>query len=446
MDQLAIASADLSASLRLLTALALGLLIGLEREWRWRNGGASHLGLRTFGLIGLLGGLAGLLRPSIGEWMVPAALLALALLLAVDHALDRRQAEKDPGKADPVEDSTTLVAALATFLLGTLAAAGMAQLAAGTAVVVAVLLNLKPTLHRWVGALSQIELRAVLRLLVISLVILPVLPDQGYGPYQALNPRTIWLFVVLLSTLSFVGYLAIRILGARRGYLATGFFGGLVSSTATTAALARLGRSDPARTHAMAAGIAIANAVMAIRMAVITGFFNPRLAFAAAWPLGCAALAAALFAVLLWRRSTAAKVSNDVAGKAETKPIEMENPFEIGPALRLAAVLAVVLVLAKFLEERYGQSGIQVLAAIAGLVDVDAITLTVARDQAIPMAAAVASLLIAALANTIFKGVLLGWAGGRIAGWGIAVLVAMVIAGGIAWLIPSPWENLQLSG
>jgi uncharacterized membrane protein (DUF4010 family) len=124
----------------------------------------------------------------------------------------------------------------------------------------------------------------------------------------------------------------------------------------------------------------------------------------------------------------------------------MENPFEIGPALRLAAVLAVVLVLAKFLEERYGQSGIQVLAAIAGLVDVDAITLTVARDQAIPMAAAVASLLIAALANTIFKGVLLGWAGGRIAGWGIAVLVAMVIAGGIAWLIPSPWENLQLSG
>jgi uncharacterized membrane protein (DUF4010 family) len=114
--------------------------------------------------------------------------------------------------------------------------------------------------------------------------------------------------------------------------------------------------------------------------------------------------------------------------------------------LRLAAVLAVVLVLAKFLEERYGQSGIQVLAAIAGLVDVDAITLTVARDQAIPMAAAVASLLIAALANTIFKGVLLGWAGGRIAGWGIAVLVAMVIAGGIAWLIPSPWENLQLSG
>jgi uncharacterized membrane protein (DUF4010 family) len=311
----------------------------------------------------------------------------------------------------------------------------MPQLAAGTAVVVTVLLNLKPTLHRWVAALSEIELRAVLRLLVISLVILPVLPDQGYGPYQALNPRTIWLFVVLLSTLSFIGYLAIRILGPRRGYLATGFFGGLVSSTATTAALARLGRRDPSQTLAMAAGIAIANAVMAIRMIVVTALFNMKLAIAAAWPLGCAAVAAAALAILLWRRSAA------IPSHTETKPIEVENPFDIGPALRLAAVLAVVLVLAKFLEERYGENGIQVLAAIAGLVDVDAITLTVARDADTAMAAAVASLLIAALANTIFKAVLLGWAGGRLALWGIAVLAAMTLAAGIAWFIPSPWAG-----
>jgi uncharacterized membrane protein (DUF4010 family) len=443
MDELARASGDLSEPLRLLIALAIGLLIGLEREWRWRNGGESHTGLRTFGLIGLLGGLAGLLRPSVGEWVVPAALLTLGLLLAADHLAAERKAEADPEKPGPVDDTTTLVAALATLLLGVLAAAGRPQLAAGTAVVMTVLLSLKPTLHRWVAALSEIELHAVLRLLVISLVILPVLPDQGYGPYQALNPRTIWLFVVLLSTLSFVGYLAIRILGARRGYLATGFFGGLVSSTAATAALARLGRSNPAQTHAMAAGIAIANAVMAIRIAIVAGFFNPKLAFAAAWLLGWAALAAAAFAVLLWRLSIAAADNN--AGKSETKALEMKNPFDIGPALRLAAILAVVLVLAKFLEERYGESGIQVLAAIAGLIDVDAVTLTVARDEAIPMAAAVASLLIAALANTIFKGALLGWAGGKIAGWGIAVLGAMIAAAGIAWLIPSPWESYQPS-
>jgi uncharacterized membrane protein (DUF4010 family) len=112
---------------------------------------------------------------------------------------------------------TSIVAALVTALLGALSAGGMPQLAAASAVVVVVLLNLKPTLHRWVEALSEVELHAVLRLLVISLVILPVLPNQGYGPYQALNPRTIWWFVVLLSLLSFVGYLAIRILGPRRG-------------------------------------------------------------------------------------------------------------------------------------------------------------------------------------------------------------------------------------
>src|ERR1700754_399379 len=150
MDELALGSGDLSASLRLLIALAIGLLIGLEREWRWRNGSASHTGLRTFGLIGLLGGLAGLLRSSIGEWVVPAALLTLGLLLAVDHVLDRSKAETNPEKAGPVDDTPTLVAALATFLLGALAAAGMPQLAAGAAVVMTVLLNLKPTLHRWV--------------------------------------------------------------------------------------------------------------------------------------------------------------------------------------------------------------------------------------------------------------------------------------------------------
>lgn len=426
MEDLSIGSEALSGPIRLLVALAVGLLIGMEREWRRRRDESdeTYIGLRTFGLIGLAGGLAGLLQPLSGGWLIPGTLLALALLLIAQ----RRKG--DP--ASLAEDMTTLIAALVAALLGTLATSGMPQLAAASAVVVVVLLNLKPALHRWVAALSETELRAVLRLLVISLVILPVLPNQGYGPYAALNPRSIWWFVVLISTLSFVGYLAIRVLGPRRGYLATGLFGGLVSSTATTAALARLGRRNAQAALPLAAGVALANGVMAIRMVVIIAAIDPKLAEAAAWPLGWAALAALLFALALWRSD---------GKRAQGESINIQNPFDLGPALRLAALLAVVLVLAKFLEDRYGQSGLQVLAAIAGLVDVDAITLTVAHGtaQGGALFPAVTALLIAAFANSVFKAALLVWSGGRLAVWGVAVLVLMSAAAAVAWLVPAPW-------
>jgi uncharacterized membrane protein (DUF4010 family) len=422
MDELSLGRDMIGGASHLLVALAVGLLVGMEREWRQRGGDESHIGLRTFGLIGLFGGLAGLLQPAIGGWLVAASVLALAFLLLADRRRDN--------PASLAEDMTTLVAALITVLLGTLATAGMPQLAAATAVVVVVLLNLKPALHRWVAALSELELRAVLRLLVISLVILPVLPDEGYGPYQALNPRTIWWFVVLISTLSFVGYLAIRILGPRRGYLATGLFGGLVSSTATTAALARLGRQAPGAAPALAAGVALANGVMAVRMVAIVAAIDPALGKAAAAPFGAAAAAALLIALLLWRRSGA-----QPAGAQQTGAIEMENPFDIWPALRFAALLGLVLVLARFLEDRYGQNGLQVLAAVAGLVDVDAISLTVARGTAngALLAPAVTALLIAAFANAVFKGALLVWAGGRLAVWGVGVLIVMSLAAALVW-------------
>jgi uncharacterized membrane protein (DUF4010 family) len=416
---------SLSTPLRLLVALAVGLLIGLEREWRQRAADeTAHAGLRTFGLIGLLGGLANILNWSAGGWLLPSALVALAVVLLADLRLGTG--------AVPGRDITTLVGALVTALLGALATSGEAQLAVAAAVVVTFLLNLKARLHKWVDALSESEIGGVLRLLIISLVILPVLPDKGYGPYAALNPRTIWLFVVLISTLSFVGYMAIKILGPRRGHLATGFFGGLVSSTATTAALARLGRRDVAAVYSLASGIALANAVMAVRMTVIVAAIDPELAKTVAWPLGWAAAAALAMTLLLWQRGRAITA-------AETP--EIQNPFDLGPALRFATVLAVTLVLARFLEDRYGQSGLQVLAAIAGLVDVDAITLTVARDTATSgsIPPAVAALLIAAFANSIFKGGLLVMNGGKLAFWGVAVLALMALAGGIAWMVPPPW-------
>jgi uncharacterized membrane protein (DUF4010 family) len=417
----------LSHPLELLVALAVGLLIGMEREWRQQrdeDNPDEHAGLRTFGLFGLLGGIAGLFEQN-AAWLVAAVLLAVAAVLIAQ----RRKGEQNL----PLEDVTTLAAALVTTMLGALATIGMPQLAATAAVVIVVLLHLKPTLHRWIGAISKDELRAVLRLLVISLVVLPVLPDQGYGPYEALNPRHIWWYVVLISLLSFAGYMAIRVLGPKRGYLATGVFGGMVSSTATTAALARLAKQDQKSVAPLAAGIALANGVSVLRMLVIVTAIHPALAMAAAWPLGWFALVALGCALLLWRFQT---------GRGKGKAMEISNPFGIGPALKLASILATVQVLAAFLEDRFGEIGLQALAAVAGLVDADAISLTVARSTAggAAIEPAVIALLIAVLANALFKSVVLFSAGGKIALWGIGALALMCSAAGIAWLIPSPFE------
>jgi uncharacterized membrane protein (DUF4010 family) len=425
VEELGLDWETLSHPLELLVALAVGLLIGMEREWRQQRDADQpdeQAGLRTFGLFGLLGGIAGLFEQN-AAWLVAAALLAVAAVLIAQ----RRQGEQ------PLEDVTTLAAALVTTMLGALATIGMPQLAATAAVVIVVLLHLKPTLHRWIGALSKDELRAVLRLLVISLVILPVLPDQGYGPYEALNPRSIWWYVVLISLLSFAGYLAIRILGPKRGYLATGLFGGMVSSTATTAALARLAKQDQESVAPLAAGIALANGVSVLRMLVIVAAIHPALAVAAAWPLGWFALVALACALLLWRFQ---------ARRGKGKAMEISNPFGIGPAIKLASILATVQVLAAFLEDRYGQAGLQALAAVAGLVDADAISLTVARGAAggAAIEPAITALLIAVLANAVFKSVVLVSAGGKIAVWGIGALALMCSAAGIAWLIPMPFE------
>jgi len=429
LDELGLDWETLSHPLELLVALAVGLLIGMEREWRQQREADEpdeHAGLRTFGLFGLLGGIAGLFEAS-AAWLIAATLLAVAAVLIAQ----RRKTDLSL----PLEDVTTLAAALVTTMLGALATFGMPQLAATAAVVIVVLLHLKPTLHRWIGALEKEELRAVLRLLVISLVILPVLPDQGYGPYEALNPRKIWWYVVLISLLSFVGYMAIRILGPKRGYLATGLFGGMVSSTATTAALSRLAKQDQKSVAPLAAGIALANGVSVVRVMVIVAAVYPPLLLAVAWPLGWFALVALACALLLWRFQT---------GRSKGKGIEIANPFGIGPALKLAAILTTVQVLAAFLENRFGGAGLQVLAAVAGMVDADAITLTVARSAAgsLDVETAVVALLIAVLANAVFKSVVLFSAGGKIAVWGIGALALMCTAAGIAWLIPSPIEAL----
>jgi len=394
-------------------ALAIGLIVGIERGWHEREEaeGGRIAGLRTFGLVGLAGGFAGLL----GVWVIAAGVLALGVLLALAH---RRR--RDLG-------ITTEVAALLTFLLGAAAILGhlLATVAAG--VVAALLLGLKPTLHAWLRRIEERELMAGLQLLLISCVVLPLLPDRGFGPDQALNPFRMWLMVVLIAGFSFLGYVAIRLVGARRGVMLTGLLGGVVSSTAVTVTLARQARAATSLRDALAAGVALAAVMMLLRIGVLVGAVQPVLLAALAPPLAAAALAGLGVAWWLNRRRIA----------VEAQPEPPGNPLELGSALQFALLLTIVQLAAGWLRRQFGDAGLLALAALSGLADVDAITLSAASmvDRSVALDSAALAIGLAALSNTVAKAAIAGWLGGAAMAWKVAsTYAAMLAAAGVAAL------------
>ncbi len=418
---------------RLGAALAAGLLVGLERGWQARGlaEGARVAGLRTFGLIGLLGGLASLLGAGeAGSGWGPAVLAAgfvgLGLVLAVGYW--RRTADGHDLSA------TSAVAALVTFGLGAAAGEGELAVAGAGAVIVALLLGSKPQLHRLVERIERDELLAVLKLLLMSVVLLPVLPDRGLGPWEALNPYRIWWMVVLIAALSSVGYLAIRLAGPRRGLLLTGLFGGLASSTATTVALGRRaaprsGGDAPARL--IAAGILLACAIMFPRMLLVSAIIAPALLPVLAGPLLAAGVAAV--ATGLW--AAAPGRAGDRAA-AEVKP---ENPFEFGTALKFGLLLAAVLLLTEGLRRWIGPQALYLVAGVSGVADVDAVTLSTAAlvaDGIEPAAFAGGAILLAAAVNSLAKAAIGLWVSrGRLALWLGGGLGAALLAGGAAFAL-----------
>ena len=387
-------------ALNLATALAAGLLIGAERGWRARDTDDTHLvaGIRTFGLVGLLGGLAALLGSHFGV----AAWIAIALLVGL-YAL--------AGYVGEVRRSgdlglTSEVALLVTFLLGSLAIAHERSLAAGGAVAVALLLSLKEPLHSGLRRLSEAELSGALKLLFISLVLLPVLPNQGYGPWQAFNPYAVWWMVVLIAAIGFAAYVAIRVIGTRDGLLVTALLGGVVSSTAMTITLSRL--HDGRQLRAMLACALLAtSALMFPRVLLEVGLINTALLPHLLLPLGLAGLVYAGGALVLYR----------IAGSELQQTVEppLKNPFELAPALRFAALLALILLLIEAAREWFGHAGVWGVAILSGLSDVDAITLSLARSAKGDMAAelAVQGIYLAAFSNSLVKAGLIALIGGR---------------------------------
>jgi uncharacterized membrane protein (DUF4010 family) len=371
-------------------ALAAGLLIGLERGWHQRDLPDGHrvAGLRTFALIGLLGGLSGLLAQRWGAIVLVVVLAVVALLILAGYIVTARM--------HSVMGLTTAMAAITTFLVGVLAAGGSTLLASAVAVVTVALLQLKRPMHNGIGKLTESELTSGIQLLLISVVILPVLPDRGFGPFEALNPYKLWWAVVLLALLSFLGFVLMRWFGARRGLTLTALLGGLVSSTATTATLARWAKEAPQWRPLAAGGATLACAAMFGRMAVLVAVAAPALGTATVGTLGAMAVTGAAFGAYLTTREHARDLPD----------LSTQNPLKLTAAVQFALFLAAVLLAGRFLADRFGDAGLLVTAAISGLVDVDAITLSVGRmvgDGVVGASVAGLAVFLAAAVNQVTK-------------------------------------------
>ena len=415
---------------RLGLALAVGLLVGVERGWRERtqSEGARTAGLRTFALIGLSGGMWGEIAIVLGPAPLAAGFIATAAGIIL---FNWREAGKDQDFG-----ATTLIAALLTFALGAYAVVGDMTSAAAAAVATTVLLATKRWLHQWVATLTWEEIRATLILLVMSFVALPVLPDRGFGPYDTLNPHALWLMTIAIAGVSFIGYAAVRLIGMKSGSLVAGFAGGLVSSTAATLDFARKAKARATIARIELAGALAASSIMFLRILVIVALFGPLYLPGLVVPLVAAAavlLVAAVAYGATWTPEKEVDEARDV----------FRNPFELFAVARFAALLAMILVVSKWLASVFGGTGAIAIAGAAGLAEVDAIALSMLSlgGQSISASEVTMAILVAAAANSLSKSVIAWFVGGRKFGLSyLAVTAASLAAGGAAaglqaWLI-----------
>lgn len=395
-----------------------GLAVGLEREWSGHATGpaARFAGLRTFFLLGLLGGIAGLLLRQ-GLIGPAAAILAGGAGLAVAAYV---VAARRPG-ADP--DGTTEAAALVVLALGTLAGLGYLAIVSGATAVVVLALGEKTRLHGMVKRIGQVELRAALQFAVLALVILPLLPEGPYGPLGGIRPRELWIVVLLFSGLSFSGYLAQRVAGPRLGYPIAGLLGGLVSSTAVTLHFARQSRSEPAAGVPLALGVIGACTVLLPRVGIVAGILNP-------------AVAAALLPLLaLPAAAGVAMVAGSLiqGGPAAAAEPPTRSPLRLGPAVRMALLFQVVLMAMVFVRSRFGSPGVIASAALLGLTDVDALVLsmTAMGTASATTQLAAQAITVGIVSNTLLKlGIALGVGAGGFRWRAAAGLVVLALSTG----------------
>ncbi|HEV7765851.1 MAG TPA: MgtC/SapB family protein [Thermoanaerobaculia bacterium] len=410
--------------LGLIIAALGGGAVGLEREWSGHTRGSERrfAGIRTFTLLGGLGGLAGLLW--ITGLTLPAAILlagTVAIVAAAYFAGTRTDI-----------DSTTEVAALVVIGAAFLAGLGAYQISSGIIAITCLLLVEKSRLHAFAARIDDVGLRAGVHFAVMALVVLPLLPSGPFGPWGGIRPRELWALVLFFSGLSFLGYVARRIFDSRRGYLVTGALGGLISSTNVTFTFARMSRADTTAARGLAFGAIAANALLYPRVLIATAVLNLQLAAPLAPYLIVPFLIAAAVALLGLR-------SSKDSGESAPPP---SNPLQLMAALQMVLLFQAVLMLVHVARNQWGAAGLLSSAAILGLTDVDALTATMARSVARTSSLELAALAIAigVLSNTAMKmtiALILGR--GQFRTIAAGALALMLLGGGAALALLQLW-------
>ncbi len=389
-------AADLGTAFQQLgISLALGLLIGLQRE----RVAAPLAGFRTFALVAVLGTITAQLAGVLGGWIVVAGLLGLVGIIVAGGLLRMRDPGADTGQ-------TTEVALLLTYGVGAYLAVGPAAIAIAVGAGTAVLLWAKPQLHDLAGRIGEQDFRAIMQFVLISGVILPILPNRTFGPYAVLNPQQIWWMVVLVVGIGLAAYVGYKLLGARGGTIVAGLLGGVISSTATTVAAARRTAGNSDASPAAAIIICLSAGVVFFRVLLEIAVAAPDFLGVAALPLGALLLLFLLVSALLWSRR-----------RRDPEPVaEHENPSELKPALLFGLLYGVVLFAAAAARETLGLRGLYAVSALSGLTDVDAITLSTARlvrTSGLDPEIGWRVILVALLSNLLFKGIAIAVLGSR---------------------------------
>jgi len=415
---------DLNTLFSLTTALGIGLLIGLERGWKDREDpeGSRIAGFRTIGLIGLFGGLIATIDQGQG-FVLAGGLVAIALLL--------RQGYQDRLKSSDEVSVTTLMAALLAYALGAVAVLGSSQIAAMGGVVTTFLLWIRVPLHAFLDRLNESEISAFLRWLLISIVVLPLLPNQDYGPYDALNPRTIWLMVVAISGLSFLAYVGTKWFGQKSGLLLTAFLGGLVSSTAVTLAVARMVRKEKLVKGVALSAICLAWTMMLIRTGIVVSVIAPNLLKEIAPTLVAMLVVIGIAFSIMLHRSGVQTHGEDMA---------LKNPLDLKEAATFAIVLTLALLISKSAATQFGSKALLLVSSVTGAIDIEAVSLSVPKlaGSIVSSRTAVLAIAFAMMSNTVFKGIVFVTVSNGRYLRSVSVLVVATVSSGLLAIVLLP--------
>lgn len=397
----------------LLLSLGLGLLVGMQRQFA----NSKTAGIRTFPLITLTGTFCGFLASEFDGWILAIGFLAIASLMVMANILRPKEDRGEIGM-------TTEIAALLMYAVGAYLVFGEQLIAIVVTGVITVLLHFKSTLHGWVGRFGENDLKAIMQFVLITMIILPVLPDKTYDQYESLNPKNIWLMVVLIVGISLVGYFIYKFIGSKAGVLLGGILGGLISSTATTISYSRMAQKTTTFTKLAAFVILTASAVSLVRVMIEISIVAPSSFKAFIFPLGALLLVMIILVFVLF-------FSNR---KEKAEMPAQTNPAELKGALIFALLYGGISFISAFVKDNFGNQALYIVSVVSGLTDLDAITLSTAKmseQKSIETSLGWRLILVATLSNLVFKGGMAIAMGNKQLGKVVASLFAILIVSGI---------------